>query len=217
MNLPYLSVNMAMTLDGKVSRPDGKWYGLSSRNDKKRMDEIRAISDGLILGKNSLVNDDPVTRLRYVDQEGEPRPILLVRNGTLPEDRNVFQNSRKKPLLFCTKRNESLIRSNLSELAEIMVLGDDDIDAKSVMQTLYDLEFKNILLEGGPRLNDSFFRKNLIRRIYLTIVPFLIGQSNLPSLADGKLAYPSFDNDQWKLVSCEQQEDEVFLVYDKRI
>ncbi|EMO30501.1 hypothetical protein LEP1GSC170_4253 [Leptospira interrogans serovar Bataviae str. HAI135] len=27
---------MAMTLDGKVSRPDGKWYGLSSRNDKKK-------------------------------------------------------------------------------------------------------------------------------------------------------------------------------------
>ncbi|EQA45475.1 riboflavin biosynthesis protein RibD C-terminal domain protein [Leptospira broomii serovar Hurstbridge str. 5399] len=217
MNLPYLSVNMAMTLDGKVSRPDGKWYGLSSRNDKKRMDEIRAVSDGLILGKNSLVNDDPVTHLRYVDQVNEPRPILLVRNGTLPEDRKVFQNSRKKPLLFCTKHNESSIRSNLSDLAEIVVLGYDDIDTIQVMQKLSDFEFKNILLEGGPRLNDSFFRKNLIQRIYLTIVPFLIGQSDLPSLADGQLAYPSFDNAQWKLVLCEQKEDEVFLIYDKRI
>ncbi|EPG74392.1 riboflavin biosynthesis protein RibD C-terminal domain protein [Leptospira fainei serovar Hurstbridge str. BUT 6] len=206
-----------MTLDGKVSRPDGKWYGLSSRNDKKRMDEIRAVSDGLILGKNSLVNDDPVTHLRYVDQKAEPRPILLVRNGTLPENRKVFQNSQKKPLLFCTKRNESMIRSNLSDLSEIIVLGDDDIDAESVMQKLSDLEFKNILLEGGPRLNDSFFRKNLIQRIYLTIVPFLIGQSGLPSIADGKLAYPSFDSARWKLTSCERKEDEVFLVYDKRI
>ena len=46
-----LSINMAMTLDGKVARPDGKWYGLSSRNDKKRMDLIRSQADALILGK----------------------------------------------------------------------------------------------------------------------------------------------------------------------
>ncbi|EMF45079.1 riboflavin biosynthesis protein RibD C-terminal domain protein [Leptospira interrogans serovar Lora str. TE 1992] len=50
-SLPNVSVNMAMTLDGKVSRPDGRWYGLSSRNDKKRMDEIRSKAEVLILGK----------------------------------------------------------------------------------------------------------------------------------------------------------------------
>ena len=59
-----LAINMAMTLDGKVARPDGKWYGLSSRQDKRQMDRIRSQADALILGKNSLINDDPVIKLR---------------------------------------------------------------------------------------------------------------------------------------------------------
>ncbi|HMZ61570.1 MAG TPA: dihydrofolate reductase family protein, partial [Leptospiraceae bacterium] len=42
-----LSVNMAMTIDGKTARPDGKWYGLSSRNDKIRMDKYRSEADAL--------------------------------------------------------------------------------------------------------------------------------------------------------------------------
>lgn len=90
-SLPNVSVNMAMTLDGKVSRPDGRWYGLSSRNDKKRMDEIRSKAEVLILGKNSILNDDPVVHLRYVDNVQDPRPVILVRSGTIPKDKKVFR------------------------------------------------------------------------------------------------------------------------------
>ncbi|MFB5650112.1 RibD family protein [Leptospira wolffii] len=216
MNLPFLSVNMAMTLDGKVSRPDGKWYGLSSRNDKRRMDQIRSESDALILGKNSLLNDDPVTHLRYVESDREPRPILLVRNGTLPEDRKVFQFSKQRPLLFCTSNNEKEVRSNLEDLAEIVVLDSQDMDSEFVLLELGKRGYSKILLEGGPRLNDSFFRKGLVNRLYVTIVPFLVGQKGLPSITGGDSAYPDFDKDIWKLTSCEKHEEEVFLIYDKK-
>lgn len=205
-----------MTLDGKVSRPDGKWYGLSSRNDKRRMDQIRSESDALILGKNSLLNDDPVTHLRYVESDREPRPILLVRNGTLPEDRKVFQFSKQRPLLFCTSNNEKEVRSNLEDLAEIVVLDSQDMDSDFVLLELGKRGYSKILLEGGPRLNDSFFRKGLVNRLYVTIVPFLVGQKGLPSITGGDSAYLDFDKDVWKLTSCEKHEEEVFLIYDKK-
>ena len=83
-----LAINMAMTLDGKVARPDGKWYGLSSRDDKKRMDVYRSSADALILGKNSLINDDPVIKLRYIDGK-DPLPVILIRKGIVKKDRKV--------------------------------------------------------------------------------------------------------------------------------
>lgn len=215
MNLPRVSINMAMTLDGKVVRPDGKWYGLSSRADKRRMDEIRAESDALILGKNSLLNDDPVTHIRYVPDAIEPRPILLVRSGSLPTDRKVFVHSKKKPLLFCTEKNEEQVRAELSDLAEIRTAGKEDILIEKILSELYDQGHRNVLLEGGPRLNDSFLRTNLVQRLYLTIVPFLIGQSDLPSITDGKSAFTNFDSSRWRLASCESKEDEIFLIYEK--
>ncbi|EIE01842.1 RibD family protein [Leptospira licerasiae] len=212
----FVSVNMAMTLDGKVCRPDGKWYGLSSRNDKRRMDQIRSEADALIVGKNSLLNDDPVTHLRYVESEKEPRAIILVRTGTLPSDRKVFHFSKVKPLLFCTSKNESQVRSELTELAEIISLKGEDLDPEIILKELEKRGHSKILLEGGPRLNDSFFRKGLVDRLYLTIVPYFIGQSGLPSITGGGSAYHNFDKATWKLVSSEQLEQEVFLIYDKQ-
>lgn len=57
-----LSVNMAMTLDGRVMRPDGRWHGLTSREDRRRMDEHRSHARALLLGKASLIADDPIVR-----------------------------------------------------------------------------------------------------------------------------------------------------------
>ncbi|XDD50491.1 RibD family protein [Leptospira sp. WS92.C1] len=210
---PKVSINMAMTLDGKVSRPDGKWYGLSSRNDKKRMDEIRSRADVLILGKNSILNDDPVIHLRYVENEEDPRPVILLRSGTLPEDKKVFRFSKQPPLIFCLNENYSVVRANLCSVAEIILLPGDDLNPADVLKILSEMGYHEILLEGGPSLNDSFFRLDLISRIYVTIVPFIIGKKDLPSITGDRKEYPDFDHKKWDLVSSETSENEVFLIY----
>ncbi|EQA63601.1 RibD family protein [Leptospira alexanderi] len=214
-SLPNVSINMAMTLDGKVSRPDKRWYGLSSRNDKKRMDEIRSKADALILGKNSILNDDPVIHLRYVQNAKDPRPVILLRSGTLPEDKKVFRFSKQPPLIFCLNENYSSVLNNLCSVAEIISLPGNDLSPLEVLKVLSEMGYREILLEGGPSLNDSFFRLELISRIYLTIVPFLIGQKDLPSITGGPKEYLNFDRKKWDLISSEVLENEVFLIYQK--
>ncbi|MDO6394711.1 RibD family protein [Leptospira santarosai] len=214
-SLPRVSINMAMTLDGKVSRPDKRWYGLSSRNDKKRMDEIRSKADVLILGKNSILNDDPVIHLRYVENAKDPRPVILLRSGTLPEDKKVFRFSKQSPLIFCLNENHSSVLNNLCSVAEIVPLPGNDLSPPEVLKVLFEMGYREVLLEGGPSLNDSFFRLDLISRIYLTIVPFLIGQNDLPSITGGPQEYLSFDRKKWDLVSSEILENEVFLIYQR--
>ena len=208
-----LSINMAMTLDGKVARPDGKWYGLSSREDKKRMDFLRSQADALILGKNSILNDDPVIHLRYVDGE-EPTPIILLRKGILPKTKKVFTHTKKKPIVFCLEENFSEVKSELSDVAEIFVF--PELEPSLVLKKLVELGFKIILLEGGPTLNDSFFRAGLINKINLTIVPFLIGAKNLPSIVTGNVAYENFDLEKWELIHFEKNGNELFLTYAKK-
>ena len=214
MNNYTLSINMAMTIDGKVERPDGKWYGLSSRADKARMDMYRSQNEILLLGKNSIINDNPVIHLRYVDGE-EPLPVILIRKGTLPETNYIFTKSKKKPLILTTSTCFSEISQNLHTLANIEIIGENDISPKDVVQFLLDKGYSRILLEGGPTLNDSFFRNNLVTTIYLTIVPFLIGQKNLSGISSGISNLHGFDAKKWKLEKVEQIQDELFLKYEK--
>lgn len=210
-----LSINMAMTLDGKVARPDGKWYGLSSRNDKKRMDLIRSQADALILGKNSLLNDDPVIKLRYVDGK-DPLPVILLRKGIIPKTKKVFSHTVVRPLVICLHENESIVKEELAAHADILVLEGDDIDPTQVIEILKQKNLNRVLLEGGPTLNYAFQKAGLIDVINLTIVPFLIGKRNLPSIVDGEKEFLSFDSEKWNLTQCEKIDDEVFLKYEKR-
>jgi 2,5-diamino-6-(ribosylamino)-4(3H)-pyrimidinone 5'-phosphate reductase len=210
-----LAINMAMSLDGKVARPDGKWYGLSSQEDKKRMDFYRSKSEALIVGKNSIINDDPYIKIRYIDGALNPRPIILIRSGVVPKDRKVFEDSDHIPLIICTKSNEKEIKTQFENIAEIHAFDGDDIEPKKVIGLLKRLGYKQILLEGGPKINYSFFAEGYINRIHLTIVPFLIGQKSLPSILDGANPLDLFDKKSWKLTESIIVEDEIFLTYDK--
>lgn len=215
-NIEYhLSINMAMTLDGKVTRPDGKWYGLSSKNDRIQMDTIRNKADALIIGKNSILNDNPNTHIKYIDSPNSPRTVLLVRNGIIPRDRNVFRTNIEKPIVFCLQENYKELKGELGGVSEIHCLEGKDMSPHQVIQKLVELGYPKILLEGGPKLNYAFLRENLVHRIHLTLVPFLVGKRNLSSIVDGELPLPDFDQNPWKLVDSKVMKNEIFFIYER--
>jgi 2,5-diamino-6-(ribosylamino)-4(3H)-pyrimidinone 5'-phosphate reductase len=209
-----LAINMAMTLDGKVARPDGKWYGMSSKDDKIQMDVYRSESDALIVGKNSIINDDPVIKIRYVENAINPRPIILIRRGSLPRDKKIFEESDHIPLVICCKSNKKEVMKELENLADIHALDSDDIDPKKVLGILSRQGYERILLEGGPKLNYSFLKQGLVNRIHITLTPFIIGQRDLPSIADGELSMPDFETSNWTLKSTKSVGNEIFLTYE---
>ncbi|TGN09401.1 RibD family protein [Leptospira ilyithenensis] len=210
-----LSINMAMTLDGKVVRPDGRWYGLTSKDDKHQMDVYRSQSDALIIGKNSIINDNPVVKIRAFPNVLNPRPVILVRKGSLPINKHVFEESDHIPLVICTKINLKEIKTDLENRAEIFALDSEDIDPKKVTGILKRKGYKNVLLEGGPKLNFSFLEGDLVDRVYITIVPYIIGKNGLPGIADQSVELPKFDQNAWKLASSITKGNEIFLTYEK--
>lgn len=211
-----LAINMAMTIDGKVVRPDGKWYGLTSPEDKKQMDRYRVWADALIVGKNSIINDNPILKVRNVSGAISPRPIVLVRTGTLPKDRHIFEESSDHvPLVVCTKANEKEIKKNLENVAEIQILDAKEIDPRKVWGLLKRMGYKKILLEGGPKMNYSFLEAGLVTRIHITLVPYAIGKGNLVGLLNGEKELEGFDKKSWVLKESRTVGSEIFLTYDK--
>lgn len=210
-----LSINMAMTLDGKVVRPDGKWYGLTSSTDKSQMDIYRSSADALIIGKNSIINDNPIVKIRSIPNVLNPRPVILIRRGSIPIDKHVFDESDHIPLIICTKNNLKQIKTELENRAEIFALDSEDIDPKKVTGILKRKGYKGVLLEGGPRLNFSFLEQDLVDRIYLTLVPFIIGKNGLAGIADHAAEIKGFDSKNWRLIEAKPTGSEVFLTYDR--
>ncbi len=56
---PYIHVNVAMSADGKIDSIARKGMSISSLHDRRRVDELRASVDAILVGGRTLFNEDP--------------------------------------------------------------------------------------------------------------------------------------------------------------
>ncbi len=204
---------MAMTLDGKVMRPDGRWYGLSSKADRRQMDAYRADAEALFVGRNSVEKDNPVVR---VSEGRSPVPVMICRTMLPPSDRHVFRDGPGTIVFAPAELVDAAGKTGGWDGVNFVPTPVRELSVRSVLEELFRRGFRTVLLEGGPALNHSFFADDLVDVIHLTIVPFLIGQKDLPAIVDGALPFPDFQGRAWHLEKCDKVENEIFLTYSRR-
>lgn len=76
---PFVMLKMAVTLDGRTVAPaGGRW--ITGEAARRRVHEMRAESDAIVVGAGTVAADDPQLTVR--DAEGpSPQRIVLSRNG----------------------------------------------------------------------------------------------------------------------------------------
>lgn len=215
---------MAMTLDGKTVRPDGRWHGISSPRDRARMDEIRREHDAVLAGKNSVLNDDP-NLLPAGDPGGPlPLPILLARSELYPLDRRVFKQDRRRPLLLVNRGLRSgptpagspdrpAYWNALDARADLHWVERADFEPARLFRILHERGLRRLLLETGPGFNYGVLAADLLDVLYITLAPFVFGRTDLPGIAAGEEVLPDFDRAGWRLERCQAVDREVFLEY----
>lgn len=200
-----------MTLDGKVTRPDGSWFGLTTKEDRRRMDVYRARADFVLAGRTSVERDNP----EFVPKDGSqaPTPVMICRTILPPLDRRIFQQKKNKPILFISDKLAPA--GDLTSHAELIALEDSKLTLSNVLHLLHDKGFQKGLLESGPKMNFSFFLEDLVDTLFITLVPFLIGQDGLPNIISGPSAIPGFDERRWELKMMEKSGSEIYLEYER--
>lgn len=84
---PYVMLKMATTLDARTSIPNGpRW--ITGEKARTRVHQLRAESDAIVVGANTVVVDNPELTVRHVDGPS-PRRIVLSRTTPLPSDAKV--------------------------------------------------------------------------------------------------------------------------------
>ena len=82
-----------------------------------------------------------------------------------------------------------------------------------MVQVMYKLKIRSLLLEGGGNLNFSMLNLDLVDEIYLTLCPYVIGGLMSPTIFDGD----GFPKELVKRVHLEStrvgSQGELFLKY----
>ena len=72
---PYIILSAAISIDGKIATRTGD-SKLSSDKDLDRLHKLRTKVDAIIIGKNTLVRDNPLLTVRYSKGKNPIRIIL---------------------------------------------------------------------------------------------------------------------------------------------
>src|SRR5438270_13193453 len=107
-----------MTLDGRLTRPQGESQWITSSAARRHAHALRAQVDAILVGAETIRQDNPRLTVRNVPRARQPLRVILTRSGKLPRKARVFQDRfRNRSLVY---KNQSL-RSVLNDLGKCQV------------------------------------------------------------------------------------------------
>ncbi len=95
---PYVILSAATSVDGKIATRTGD-SNLSSRQDKVRLHKLRSKVDAILVGKNTVLLDNPLLTVRYTRGKN-PIRIILDSKGTISKKSKILQTSNKIPTII---------------------------------------------------------------------------------------------------------------------
>jgi diaminohydroxyphosphoribosylaminopyrimidine deaminase/5-amino-6-(5-phosphoribosylamino)uracil reductase len=165
--LPFITLKLAVTTDGKITtgRPSERW--LSSSASKAFVKRLRSRSDGILVGKNTVVKDDPLLTNR-LGRGSKPIRIFLDSNGEIAKLGNLGNYDAET---ICLTASDG----KLPNIETIHCLREKHgrIDLKNALTQLYLRGLRNILCEGGAILSESLIEANLVDRLIVIECPIV--------------------------------------------
>lgn len=181
----YVILSAAISIDGKIATNIGH-SDLSSNEDFIRLHKLRTKVDGILIGKNTVMKDNPSLTVRYTKGRNPVR-IILDSKGEIPSKSKILQTSKIVPTIIATSKQ--ITKSNLQKLrefpVEVIVTGEKSVNIKSLLKKLAEKNIRTILVEGGGTINWEFVKQNIFDELIITISPFLIGGKNAISFVQG--------------------------------
>ncbi len=208
-------LSAAISIDGRIATRSGD-SKLSSKKDLLRLHKLRSSVDAILVGKNTVKQDDPLLTVRYTKGKN-PIRIILDSRGTISNKSKILQTSNKVETIIVISKKIS--KRNLQKLqnspVEIITLGENKVNVKLLVKKLKQRKIKTILLEGGGTLNWEFIKNDLVDEFFITVTPFILGGKDAISLVQGEGFDKIIKSPKLRLKRIKRLGNELVLQYTK--
>jgi 3,4-dihydroxy 2-butanone 4-phosphate synthase/GTP cyclohydrolase II len=175
---PFVTLAYAQSLDGSIAVDSDAPYALSSRAALTLTHLLRARHDGLLVGVNTILSDDPQLTVRYCEGDS-PRAVIVDSQLRTPVDCRVLKQAARPPLIVTTAASDPARRERLAAAgAELLVVDADaegGVELRSALPALRSRGIRTLMVEGGSKIICTFLKQHLVNYCVITITPKLIG------------------------------------------
>ena len=182
-HLPYVIAKWGMSLDGEMTTNVNDVKQITGKESQIQVHNLRNQVDAIIVGKNTVIEDNPKLTVRVTDAKFIKHPVRVVLSKTakLPLDAAIFNDKVVETIVFTSYLSDRKITDALRykgiECIVVALNRDQELNLVEVLKILATRGISSVLVEGGKTILDSFFSTNLVNEVQSYISPVII--SNL--------------------------------------
>ena len=199
--IPYVTVKIAMSLDGKICDDYGNARWISSAKARKETGYLREWVDAIMVGAETVRKDNP-SLLSHGKRNDDLIRVVVTRSGRLPKNAQIFTDGApNKTRVFRVDSviSGSKVPADTKVPADIKVSTDskDPLiakDIKDVLRQLGKMGVMHVLCEGGLNLARSLADAGLVDEWITVLAPKVIGSRRIEKAVSIPKAFVMPDN-----------------------
>ncbi|CAG8505952.1 7682_t:CDS:2 [Paraglomus occultum] len=189
-NNVFVTLTYAQSLDGKIAGEGGEQILLSGEESMTMTHRMRTKHDGILVGIGTVLSDDPKLTARRLESGEEstisqPRPIILDPKLKFPLNAKLLNKDesnghRKMPWIFTQHKHDMKKKLLLEQAgAKVLTIDSDEngnLSLSQLLAVLYrpPLSISRLMVEGGAKIIQSFFKSGLVDLLVVTIAPVYV-------------------------------------------
>jgi 5-amino-6-(5-phosphoribosylamino)uracil reductase len=183
---PHVLLSAAMSADGYIDDATARRLVLSDAADLDRVDELRAGSDAILVGAQTVRADNPALQVRSAARRElrralglapTPQKVTITNSGRLDPGARFFAGPA--PLVYAP----DTVAARLAAKLPATVIGlPRPLELTTVLADLAARGIGHLMVEGGSSVLAQFLAAGLADELWLAIAPTLIADPAAPRL-----------------------------------
>lgn len=217
---PYVLLSVAASVDGYIDDNTDQRLLLSNDEDFDRVDEVRAGVDAILVGANTIRNDDPRLLVRSDDRRKarldagmteSPIKVTISASGNLDPASKFFTTGDVDKIVYVPAPAFSKADVSVGKVSTVVNAG-ETVRLDDILKDLAERGVTRLMVEGGGTMHTQFLAEGLADEIHLVVAPFFVGDSKAPSFVNDA-TFPQSPSNRMALAEVKQIGDVVLLRY----
>lgn len=198
--LPYVTLKFARSKDGYIGSKDERVL-ISGETSQLLTHKIRSQSDAILIGTNTAQLDNPRLNNRLYPGSS-PLRVVLDKEGRLDKTLNLFTDN--DPTTVLTTRTDYILKGNHKEVITLL-----NWELRDILEELYRLDIRSLMVEGGASLLKSFVKQKLWHEAYVIENQNLIMEAGVkaPRISGTFIKSLNFGTDNVSHIRCNSYEE----------
>jgi diaminohydroxyphosphoribosylaminopyrimidine deaminase/5-amino-6-(5-phosphoribosylamino)uracil reductase len=207
----YVVLKYAMTLDGKIATITGDSKWISSDKSREWVHNFRTKFDGILVGVNTILKDDP--ELSSHNKGKNPVRIVIDPKLKAPLSARILNDDLPTCLIYSKNVSQKKLREIKGRNKFLIKLNEENgrISFNQILEELSKISIFSILIEGGGTTAWNALKDNIVDEIITFISPKIVGGKKSITPVEGEGVELINESIKTKFIELRKFGEDVFI------